>query len=205
MKKFTTKDLCLLGLLAALIILMAVVPSIGYIKIGVISISLLMIPVAIGALSDVGIAGAALLGTVFGFTSFVQCFGMDAFGTFLFNLNPVFTFLMCVAARALAGAAAGVVSKATKKLGVAGYAITGISAALANTALFMGMLLVFFWGNDKFIGQMNEWGITTENIGVFFMAFVGFNFIFEAIASGIVTCAVGLGLKRAKLMDYAQA
>ena len=83
---------------------------VGYLKIGVVSISFLMIPVALGALAKGPVAGA-ILGTVFGITSFAQCFGMDLFGTFLAEKNVVFTFIMCVVCRALAGFLAGLVFK----------------------------------------------------------------------------------------------
>ena len=76
-----TRTIALLGILTGLTILMAFTP-VGYLKLGVVSISFLMIPVAVGALAKGPWAGAAL-GTVFGITSFAQCFGMDLFGTYL--------------------------------------------------------------------------------------------------------------------------
>ncbi|MBQ8922986.1 MAG: ECF transporter S component [Oscillospiraceae bacterium] len=147
-KEFSTKELVLTALLTAVVVLMAFTP-LGYLKIGLLSISFLMIPVAIGAIS-VGWKTAALLGTVFGITSFVQCFGMDAFGTFLFGLNPFFTFVMCVVTRAIAGALAGLIAKITKRAGRASYAITGVGAALCNTVLFVGALSMLFWNNASF-------------------------------------------------------
>ena len=86
------RTVAVLGILIGLTILMAFTP-VGYLKVGAISISFLMIPVAVGAIAKGPWAGA-LLGTVFGITSFVQCFGMDPFGTFLANLNIVSTFIM---------------------------------------------------------------------------------------------------------------
>jgi len=101
MKKQTqrTKVIALMGILTALMLLMSLTP-IGYFKTGTVSISLLMIPVAIGAVALGPWAGAAL-GGVFGITSFAQCFGSDAFGTFLMDINPVATFIMCIVARVL--------------------------------------------------------------------------------------------------------
>ena len=87
-----SKTIALLGVLSALVIIMAFTP-IGYLRVGVISISFLMIPVAIGSVAR-GPMGGAILGTVFGITSFAQCFGMDAFGTFLAQKNVFFTFIM---------------------------------------------------------------------------------------------------------------
>ena len=189
MKKQTqkNKNIALMGVLTAILLLMAYTP-IGYLRYGAISISFLMIPVALGGIVLGPWAGAAL-GTIFGITSFAQCFGSDAFGTFLMDINPFFTFVMCVVARALAGFLAGLISngfKAVKKkflakekpgtalaVGLAGYSVTGLCAALLNTALFVGTLLLFFWNNGDFIAKMNEWGFNTSTIVKFFVAFVG--------------------------------
>ena len=199
-----TKTLVLTALLAALIVLMAFTP-IGYLRVGAISVSLLMIPVAIGALSELGAKGAAILGTVFGITSFVQCFGMDAFGSFVFTLNPAATFIMCIVMRALAGFLTGLVGNATRKLGIAGYALTGLCGAVFNTVLFMGTLVICFWHNSDFLAKMNEWGITTETLMRFFGAFVGFNCIFEAVTTALVTALVGAGLHRAGLLAHSES
>ena len=193
-----TKTIALMGILSAVLILMAFTP-VGYLKIGVISISFLMIPVALGAIALGPWAGAAL-GALFGITSFAQCFGMDAFGTFLMDINPFFTFVMCIVARALAGLCAGFVAKAVKKIGVAGFAITGFCAAAFNTIFFMGSLILFFWNNKTFLDQMQAWGITTENLAKFFAAFVGINCGFEALAACIITGAIGTALSKAKLI-----
>ena len=221
MKKQTqkTKTIALMGILTALLILMAFTP-IGYLKVGAISISFLMIPVAIGAIALGPWAGAAL-GGVFGITSFVQCFGMDAFGTFLMDINPFFTFLMCVGARVLAGLCAGFVAKGFKLLAdnlnkkqkpgsslavrCAGYSVTGLCAALLNTAFFMGTLILFFWNNTEFIAKMNEWGIETSTLAKFFAAFVGTNALVEAIAAFFIIGAVASALYRARLIDILAA
>ena len=199
-----TKSLVLTALLAALIVLMAFTP-LGYLRVGAISVSLLMIPVAIGALSELGAKGAAILGAVFGITSFVQCFGMDAFGSFVFSLDPAATIIMCIVMRTLAGFLTGLIAKATRRIGTAGYAVTGLCAALLNTVLFMGTLVICFWNNLVFLDKMNEWGITTETLMRFFGAFVGFNCIFEAIATAVVTALVGAGLHRAGMLTQSES
>jgi len=202
-----------MGILSALLLIMAFTP-LGYLKVGAISISLLMIPVALGAIALGPVAGA-LLGTLFGITSFVQCFGADAFGTFLMELNPFFTFVICIVARALAGFLAGLVAKifqnksiqmmSGNKKGVlanVGYAVTGLCAALFNTLLFMGSLILFFWHNTKFLETMESWGITTANLGKFLAAFVGVNAIVEAIAGCLITAAIGFALYKARLIPF---
>ena len=81
-----------LAVVTAIIILMAFTP-IGYLKYGPLSITFLQIPVVVGAIV-LGPASGAFLGGVFGATSLAQCFGLDAFGTMLFGLNPVGTIIL---------------------------------------------------------------------------------------------------------------
>ena len=66
------------AILAALILLMSFTP-LGYLRLPGLSVSLLMIPVAIGAVV-VGPAAGAILGCLFGLTSFAQCFMGDVLG-----------------------------------------------------------------------------------------------------------------------------
>lgn len=198
--------IALLGILGAIILMMAFTP-LGYLKVGAISISFLMIPVAIGAIAMGPYAGAAL-GGLFGITSFAQCFGMDAFGTFLLDVNPIFTFIVCILARALAGFLTGLISDALKKVFAQkrpiAYALTGLSAALLNTILFVGSLLLFFWNNTDFTAKMGEWGFNTATIFKFFAAFVGINALVEAAAALFVTCAIATALKSAGLIDQGE-
>ncbi len=98
-KKFTTKQFVEMALLTAVIVLMAFTP-IGYIKTFGLEITLIVVPVTVGAVTLGPLAGA-VLGAVFGITSFLQCFGMSAFGTMLLGIQPVFTFFVCVASRVL--------------------------------------------------------------------------------------------------------
>ena len=62
----------ILAVLIALTLVMALTP-LGYLKIGALSISFLCIPIAIGA-TVLGPTAGLILGTLFGITSFVQCF-----------------------------------------------------------------------------------------------------------------------------------
>ncbi len=198
-RKQTIKTIAVLGILIGLTVLMAFTP-IGYLRVGAVSISFLMIPVAVGAIAKGPWAGA-LLGTVFGITSFVQCFGMDPFGTFLAQKNVVFTFIMCVVCRALAGFLAGlvykIVSKLVKNMPVRA-SVTGLFAALFNTVLFVGALILLFGK-----GTVSEATGIDPSIGIIalFATIVGVNAIFEAIASLIVTGAVGTALSAAKLIE----
>ena len=80
-----------LAVLIAIMLILAFTP-LGYLRIGPLAISLMTIPVVIGAMI-LGPAGGAVLGLVFGLTSFYQCFAGDPFGAALVAMNPFFTFL----------------------------------------------------------------------------------------------------------------
>lgn len=108
-----TLRLTQLSVLVALLLIFGFT-SIGYIKIGVIEITLNVIPVAIAAIV-LGPSAGAICGAVFGLTSFWQCFGMSAFGTTLFGVNPVFTFIICVIPRVLEGWLTGIIFKVISK------------------------------------------------------------------------------------------
>ena len=76
------------AILAALILLMSFTP-LGYLRLPGLSVSLLMIPVAIGAVV-VGPAAGAILGCLFGLTSFAQCFMGDVLGGYFGGGERVF-------------------------------------------------------------------------------------------------------------------
>lgn len=198
-QKLNNKTIAVLGILIGLIVLMAFTP-LGYLRTSAVSISFLMIPVAIGALAKGPWAGA-LLGTVFGITSFVQCFGMDLFGTYLASKNVVFTFIMCVICRALAGFLAGLVFKGISKLTRNSFvrsSLTGLSAAIFNTVLFVGALILLFGK-----ATVSEATGIDPSLGIIalFAAIVGINAVLEAIAAFILTGGIGVALFKAKLIE----
>lgn len=173
----------------ALIVVMSYTP-IGYLRIGTIEISLLAIPVATGG-ALLGVGSGATLGLAFGITSFLQCFGMSAFGTALMGINPVLTFILCIVPRVLMGAGSAWIFKAVRKKKLQENVSSGLSflsAAALNTIFFVGFFIVMF-GNTPFFAEL-ESGFGTTNIIAFFAAFVGLNGVIESAAS----CAVGAAL-----------
>ena len=184
-----------LAILIAIMLLLAFTP-IGYLKAGVIEITFMVLPVAVGA-TLLGPLGGAVLGGVFGLTSFLQCFGMSSFGTFLFGLNPVLTFLTCVVPRILCGLLSGLFFRLLQKRDrthIASYFLASLSTALLNTLFFMGALILFFWRNPLFLSQMTEWGMPLDTLWVFLVAFVGLNGLVEAIANAVLGGAIGKAL-----------
>ena len=131
-----------LAVLIAIMLILAFTP-LGYLRIGPLAISLMTIPVVIGAMI-LGPAGGAVLGLVFGLTSFYQCFAGDPFGAALVAMNPFFTFLVCIPTRTLMGWLSGVIFKALWKIDktkTVTYFVTGLLGAFMNTLFFSDDLL----------------------------------------------------------------
>ena len=141
-----------LALLTAIILLLAFTP-IGFIKLPAgLSITIIGIPVIIGAIT-LGPAGGAILGTVFGLSSFAQAFGLEPFGTLLFSINPLGTFITCMIPRILMGWLTGLIFQGLKKVDktkFVSYVITSLSGSLLNTILFMTSLMIFFITTQSF-------------------------------------------------------
>ena len=172
---FSTGKMVRLAVLVAIVIIMSFTP-LGYLKAGIIEISLLMIPVAIAGII-LGPGAGAFMGGVFGITSFAQCFGMSAFGAALLAINPIYTFILCMIPRILAGWLPGLLFKAigrTKPLKFTGCFVTGLTAALLNTVFFVGGLLLLFGSTD----YIKNFGKTAWDVIVLL---VGTNALVEAI------------------------
>ena len=191
MRSTKTIKMAQMAILIAVVLIMSFTP-LGYLKTAGLEISLITIPVAIGAMV-IGPGAGAILGAVFGVTSFYQCFGMSAFGAVLLGINPIYTFLVCVPTRILTGYLAGVLFKGFIKMdknNTACYFVGGFITAFLNTLLFMAVLLVGFW-NTEFIQSLNAAG---ANALMFAVVFVGVNGVVEwiatTVAGGIVSKAV---------------
>ena len=87
-----TRRLVYMAILIAIILVMAFTP-LGYLKTAGIEITFIQVPVIVGAIL-MGPAAGAILGGVFGFTSFIQCFGLSAFGAALLEINAVYTHML---------------------------------------------------------------------------------------------------------------
>lgn len=198
-KKLSTKQITILGLMIAVLILMSYTP-LGYLNIGPLAITFNMIPVAIAAIAC-GPMGGAILGAVFGLTSFGQCIGIggvSAMGATLFSISPVLAFIQRFIPRLLDGLLLGYifkgVCKATKKSPLAGF-VTGFFAAFLNTLFFMTALVLLF-GNTEYVQGL----ISGKNIIIFVCTFVGVNAVCEMISSTLLTGIIVMALKKARLI-----
>lgn len=184
----TTGKMVRLAVLVAILLVMVYTP-LGYLKVGPLSITFLMIPVAIGSIV-IGPGAGAFLGGIFGLTSFIQCFGADPFGVALLAINPIFTFILTMIPRILAGWLPGLIFRAMERGAVPktlAALIASFCASAFNTIFFVSALLLLFGSTDivRSIGD-NAWAI----VGVL----VTTNALLEALACTIVGGAVGRAL-----------
>lgn len=196
-KPFTTKQLTILGLMIAVMIIFSFTP-IGSIPIGPLVISLQVIPVAICAIV-LGPKGGAIAGAIFGLLSFLQCFGIgipSGMGMILVEINPFLAFVQRFVPRLLDGFIIGWIFKALRRKNVyVACAVTGFFSAFLNTVFFM-TALVWLFGNTEYVqGLMGG-----KNLILFICAFVGVNAVFEMIASTVITGLVGAGLFKARVL-----
>ena len=190
--RFTTAQLTLLGLMAAILLLMAYTP-LGYLNIGPLAISFNVIPV-----------GGAVAGAIFGLTSFLQCIGVggsSAMGVVLFGINPVFAFIQRFIPRLLDGICLGYIFKGMRKVSntYVACAVTGFFSAFLNTLFFMTALVGLF-GNTDYVKNL----MGGHNIIIGCCLMVGINAVCEMISSTVITGAVGAALFKAHLIPSAQ-
>lgn len=195
MNRSSIRTLTTLAILIAVILVMSFTP-LGYIKTLGLEITLLHIPVIVGA-ALTGPVGGMVLGAVFGLTSFFQCFGMSWFGTTLFSISPVATFVVCVVPRVLLGLIAALLYRAFEKFaGKWGGALTGAITTVCHTVLFMGLLALFFYRTGFIQGIAESLG--TANVFAFILAFVGLQGLLEIVLAALVAGALLPVLKKVR-------
>lgn len=192
------KRLILLALFTAILAVMAYTP-LGYLHYGVLEITFNIVPVALAAVT-LGPSGGAVVGAVFGITSFLQCVGIggtSAMGVVLFEISPIFTFILTFVPRMLDGLIVGYIFKGLKKIVPTAVAcsVSGFFCAFLNTVLFM-LSLVLLFGNTEYMQGL----IGGKNIILFICTFVGINAVFEMIAATLLNGAIGTALFKAKVV-----
>ena len=185
-----TQKLVTMGILTAIVV---VLQSLAIaIRFGTFNITLVLVPIVVGA-ALYGWKAGAWLGFVFG----VVVLFTDA-GAFL-AINVPGTIATCILKGALAGAAAGAVYRlVSKKNKVAAVISAGVVSPVVNTGLFLLGCYAFFFDTIK------EWaaGAGFEDAGTYMMtAFVGLNFVVELainlVLSSAIVLIISLGKKAA--------
>ena len=128
------------------ILLFLEVTGLGYLPVSALTLTIMQIPVVVGAIV-LGPGAGTILGAVFGLTSFYQCFGKNAFGVALMGINPILAFIVCVVPRVLMGFLCGVIFKALNRVDKTkwiSYGAASLAGAVLNTVFFMAALMLCF-------------------------------------------------------------
>ena len=169
-----TKNVQKMTRMAILIALTVILQNLPF-RLGTVEMTLGIIPVEIGAIL-MGPATGAILGTVMGIASFLQCLGIfvpSAFGAQLLSINPFFTLLVCIVSRALMGFLVGVIFKALHrfdKTKVLSFGVAAVSGAVLNSIFFTALVILFFY-NTEYIQAMEQ-SVGANNVILFFFAFI---------------------------------
>ena len=195
-RKTKTTWMVQIAMLTAIVLILAFTP-LGYIRTGGLEITLIVIPVAVGAVI-LGPVGGMVLGAVFGITSFIQCFGMSPFGAMLLSISPVKTFVTCVVTRMLMGFLTGLIYMGMKKVSrnkSLNTVIANLCCPFMNTLFFMTCIVLSFYNTEYIQGFVSALGAT--NPLLFVLGFVGINGLVEALLCFVVGSAITRALMAA--------
>ena len=170
-KTINTQKLVFLAILTAIVIALQVAAIVTRPLFPVFSITLVLVPIIIGAALN-GVYAGAWLGLVFGFAVLISG---DA-APFM-AIDPFGTILVVLLKGLLAGLAAGVVYRIIERTNRTVAAITAaIVCPLVNSGIFIIGSYVFF------IPTLTEWGAAlgyTSVTAFIFLVMVGLNFLVE--------------------------
>ena len=190
-KKNRTRYMTELALMSAIIFLMAFTP-LGYFRTPGLSITVLTVPVAVGAII-LGPEGGAVCGLVFGITSLIQCFMGGSFGSMLLSINPLGTAFTCIVPRVLEGLLCGLVFRWIKRVSKnSAYFAASLACPLLNTVFFMSAIVLIFYHTEYIQGLVQTLGVT--NPLMFVVAFVGVQGMIEAVVCFLIASAVSRAL-----------
>lgn len=176
-KKIETRVLTGVAIFTAIVIVLQLLGS--FIRFGPFSISLVLIPIVVGA-AMYGAGAGAWLGFVFGVAVLLSG---DA-AAFM-PINPFGTILTVLVKGALAGLCAGLVFRALEKKNIyAAVIVSAIVCPIVNTGVFLIGCVLFF------LETVSQWaaGMGFANVGTYMIVgLVGLNFVFEMLINIVLS------------------
>ena len=193
-----TVKLVQLSLLAAIIVLLASVPNLGYIVLGPIRATTLHIPVIIGAIL-LGPKEGAILGAVFGLTSLFNNTFNPTPTSFVFSPfyslgetgGNFWSLVICFVPRILVGVFPYYIYTAltrrisSKKGETFALALAGFVGSITNTLLVMHFIYLFFGSSYAAVRNIAESALYTAILTI-----IGTNGVPEAIVAMILVVAI---------------
>ena len=169
-----------IGIFTAIVVVLQIVGS--FIRFGSFSISLVLVPIVVGA-AVYGATAGAILGGAFGAVVLIYCInGADIGGNMLWVSNPALTAALCLVKGIAAGFAAGLVYSAVSKKNLyAGVICAAIVAPITNTGIFLAAMSLLY--RD----MLTLWADGTDLVYYVFISLAGVNFMLE-LGINIVIC-----------------
>lgn len=169
-QSISVRSLTLGAMLMALVVVLQLVGS--FIRFGPFSISLVLIPIVIGA-ATCGPYIGAWLGLVFGAVVL-----MSGDAAFFLQFNAPATILVVLLKGTLCGLLAGLAYRATEKLHrYAAVVVAAVVCPLVNTGVFLLGCVLFFM--DAVAALAAGAGFAGSATTFLFVGLAGFNFLFE--------------------------
>lgn len=189
-KTISTKSMTLAAILTALVVLLQFIGQ--SIRLGPFMISLVLVPIVVGA-AVCGAGIGAWLGFVFGFVVLISG---DA--TAFLTINIFGTIVTVILKGTLCGICAGIVYKLLEKKNTTlAVTLSAVTAPVVNTGVFLLGCSVFF------LDTINEWSAAVGSESVFsymILVLVGGNFLAELaidlLLSPIIVRAISIAGNR---------
>ena len=192
MKRFDTKTIVGLSIFTAIVVVLQLLGS--FIHLGMFSISLVLVPIVVGA-ALYGAASGAWLGLVF---AIVVLISGDA-AAFLV-VNPLGTILTVDSKGVLCGLVAGLVYNALKeKKDTTAVMASAVICPVVNTGVFLIGCALFFM-KEPLTGWAQALGFGDDVVKYMFLSLAGGNFVFELLfnvaLSPVIVRLIKLGKTR---------
>ena len=203
-KKRDTRFLVSVGLMAAIVIVLANTP-LGMIQLPIVKATTVHIPVIIGAIL-LGPTAGAILGGVFGVCSLISNTMAPTLLSFAFSpfmsttgiTGAIKALWVSVGCRILIGVAAGWLWRLLKKMKlnqIAALSITGFVGSMVNTIMVMGSIYLLFaqqYAEAKDVAVTAVWGLIIGTVTA--------SGIPEAIAAAVIVAIVTKVLLKSRLI-----
>lgn len=143
-KKIDARTIALLGIMTGLVVLMSLVPFLGYIPLGIMDATIIHVPVIIVAIVEGPFMGGAL-GFIFGLTSLIKAYIAPSGALFFAFMNPIISLIPRILIGVLAGYAYRALknrnNKVVKKSAIAVAATIG---TLTNSIGVLGLTYIIY-------------------------------------------------------------
>lgn len=174
MKNAKIQKMVGVSLLIAVMIVLQFLASVFPIKIGPVSLSLVLIPIVLGA-ATYGISAGGVLGGAFGVMTYIFCVnGMDGGGHMVFQASPILCFIVVMSKGILCGLAAGAVYQLLRnKNGYVAMLCAAIVCPVVNTGVFLTGMFLFF------MDVLRVWAGGSDVVGYVLSGLIVINFLPE--------------------------